>query len=59
VTAVLREAVGAEYLHLLDQLPREYSDLMHTETCSTDWQAGIGQFDSLTTTPASANSFDI
>ena len=34
VTA-LREAVGAEYLHSLDQLPQEYSDLMHTETCST------------------------
>jgi hypothetical protein len=31
VTAALREAVGAEYLHLLDQLPEDYSDLMHTE----------------------------
>lgn len=31
VTAALREAVGAEYRHLLDQLPSEYSDLTHTE----------------------------
>jgi uncharacterized protein (DUF2267 family) len=31
MTAALREAVGAEYLHVLDQLPDEYSDLMHTE----------------------------
>jgi uncharacterized protein (DUF2267 family) len=31
VTAALREAVGAEYLHVLDQLPDEYADLMHTE----------------------------
>jgi len=31
VTAALREAVGTEYLHVLDQLPDEYADLMHTE----------------------------
>ncbi|MCZ2815126.1 DUF2267 domain-containing protein [Modestobacter sp. VKM Ac-2984] len=31
VTAALREAVGAEYLHVLDQLPADYGDLMHTE----------------------------
>jgi uncharacterized protein (DUF2267 family) len=31
VTAALREAVGAEYPHLLDQLPEDDSDLMHTE----------------------------
>jgi uncharacterized protein (DUF2267 family) len=31
VTAALREAVGAEYLHVLDQLPKDYSDLVHTE----------------------------
>ena len=31
VTAALREAVGAEYRHLLSQLPQDYADLMHTE----------------------------
>lgn len=31
VTAGLREAVGTEYLHLVDQLPEDYADLMHTE----------------------------
>jgi uncharacterized protein (DUF2267 family) len=31
VTAALREAVGPEYRHLLDQLPGDYADLMHTE----------------------------
>jgi uncharacterized protein (DUF2267 family) len=31
MTAALREAVGAEYLHVLDQLADEYSDLVHTE----------------------------
>ena len=31
VTGALREAVGSEYRHLLDQLPGDYSDLMHTE----------------------------
>jgi uncharacterized protein (DUF2267 family) len=31
VTAALREAVGAEYRHLLAQLPQDYADLMHTE----------------------------
>ncbi len=31
VTAALREAVGAEYRHLLDQLPGDYADLMHVE----------------------------
>jgi uncharacterized protein (DUF2267 family) len=31
VTAALREAVGAEYRHVLSQLPRDYADLMHTE----------------------------
>jgi hypothetical protein len=31
MTAALREAVGAEYLHVLYQLPDEYSDLMHTK----------------------------
>ncbi|MFL6046949.1 MAG: DUF2267 domain-containing protein [Propionibacteriaceae bacterium] len=31
MTAALQEAVGAEYLHVLDQLPEEYSELMHTE----------------------------
>lgn len=31
VTAALREAVGAEYLHVLDQLPDDYGDLTHTE----------------------------
>jgi uncharacterized protein (DUF2267 family) len=31
VTGALREAVGAEYRHLLDQLPEDYADLMHTE----------------------------
>ncbi|OMQ15750.1 hypothetical protein A7K94_0207355 [Modestobacter sp. VKM Ac-2676] len=31
VTAGLREAVGAEYLHVLDQLPDDYGDLTHTE----------------------------
>ena len=31
VTAALREAIGAEYRHLLDQLPGDYADLMHTE----------------------------
>jgi uncharacterized protein (DUF2267 family) len=31
VTAALREAVGAEYHHLVSQLPQDYADLMHTE----------------------------
>ena len=31
VTAALREAVGAEYRHLLAQLPQDCSDLVHTE----------------------------
>ena len=31
VTAALREAVGAEYRHVLDQLPHDYADLLHTE----------------------------
>ena len=31
VTAALREAVGAEYRHLLAQLPTDYADLMHAE----------------------------
>ena len=31
VTAALREAVGPEYCHVLDQLPSDYADLMHTE----------------------------
>ena len=31
VTAALREAVGPEYCHVLDQLPGDYADLMHTE----------------------------
>ncbi len=31
VTAALRAAVGAEYLHMLSQLPKEYADLTHTE----------------------------
>ncbi|MGY1839450.1 MULTISPECIES: DUF2267 domain-containing protein [unclassified Modestobacter] len=31
VTAALREAVGAEYQHLLAQLPDDYADLLHTE----------------------------
>ncbi|SFD93181.1 DUF2267 domain-containing protein [Blastococcus tunisiensis] len=31
VTAALREAVGAEYRHLLSQLPQDYADLVHTE----------------------------
>ena len=31
VTAALREAVGAEYLQLLDQLPDDYGDLTHSE----------------------------
>lgn len=31
VTAALREAVGPEYAHVLDQLPGDYADLMHTE----------------------------
>jgi uncharacterized protein (DUF2267 family) len=30
VTAALREAVGAEYRHLLSQLPQDYADLVHT-----------------------------
>ena len=31
VTSALREAIGAEYLHILDELPGDYADLMHTE----------------------------
>lgn len=31
VTAALREAVGAEYRQVLDQLPGNYADLVHTE----------------------------
>ncbi|MBD0322480.1 MAG: DUF2267 domain-containing protein [Aldersonia sp.] len=31
VTAALKAAVGPEYLHVLDQLPDDYADLMHTE----------------------------
>lgn len=29
VTALLREAVGAEYLHVLSQLPDDWDDLVH------------------------------
>ncbi|WP_457963263.1 DUF2267 domain-containing protein [Arthrobacter sp. D1-29] len=31
VTAGLREAVGAEYLHVLDQLPDDWADLLHSD----------------------------
>ncbi|MDD9208218.1 DUF2267 domain-containing protein [Georgenia sp. 10Sc9-8] len=31
VTAALRESVGAEYRHLLDQLPQDWGDLLHTD----------------------------
>ncbi len=31
VTAALREAVGAEYRHVVDVLPGDYADLLHTE----------------------------
>ena len=31
VTAALRAAVGPEYRDVLDQLPGDYADLMHTE----------------------------
>ena len=31
VVAALREAVGQEYCHVLDQLPGDYGDLMQTE----------------------------
>lgn len=31
VLAGLREAVGPEYCHVLDQLPGDYGDLTHTE----------------------------
>ena len=31
VTAALREAVGPEYCEVLDQLPGDYGDLLHTE----------------------------
>lgn len=31
VTAALREAVGPEYCQVLEQLPGDYADLMHTE----------------------------
>lgn len=31
VTAGLREAVGAEYLHVLDQLPNDRGDLLHSD----------------------------
>lgn len=30
VTAALREAVGPEYRHVLDQLPEGWEDLLHT-----------------------------
>lgn len=30
VTAALREAVGPEYRHILDQLPEGWEDLLHT-----------------------------
>ena len=31
VTALLRESVGSEWRHVLDQLPDDYADLVHTE----------------------------
>lgn len=34
VTAALREAVGPEYAQLMDQLPDDYADLMHTENAT-------------------------